>query len=368
MHRRDFLGATVAAGTLLTLGQPARADSAAAPGRAQIVATLRQVNGYWMRTTPATSGDNDWDWATYHNGNMALFELLGERKYYDYSLAWARKQDWAIRQSPSRPFFADYHIPGEVYLSLYKVDPQPERLTAITRELDALIASDRTNLWTWVDALHMGMPVLQKFGQHLGKPGYLARMHELYLFTKNRAAGSSGGFYNRSTGLWWRDKKYVGTTTYWSRGNGWALAALGKMLTGLPVTDPRRAGYAQVMCEMAAPLRRSQRSDGLWPANLGAPEEYPAPETSGTALFTYGIAAGVNAGVLDAATYRPVAERAWQGMVTHAVHPSGFLGYVQREGQKPSDHQPVTYRDTSMFGVGSFLLAGVEMARLATPS
>jgi rhamnogalacturonyl hydrolase YesR len=136
------------------------------------------------------------------------------------------------------------------------------------------------------------------------------------------------------------------------------------MLTDLPPGDPRRAEYAQVMREMAPALRRIQRSDGFWPANLGVPNEYPTPETSGTALFTYGLAAGINGGVLDPVVYRPVVEKAWQGMVSRAVHTNGFLGYVQGEGQRPSDHQPVTYDDTRMFGVGAFLLAGAELTRL----
>ncbi|XES01220.1 glycoside hydrolase family 88 protein [Streptomyces sp. S1D4-11] len=59
--------------------------------------------------------------------------------------------------------------------------------------------------------------------------------------------------------------------------------------------------------------------------------------------------------------------RAWNGLVTTAVHPDGFLGYVQNVGDRPESSQPVTYDSTANFGVGAFLLAGAELARLAGP-
>ena len=46
-------------------------------------------------------------------------------------------------------------------------------------------------------------------------------------------------------------------------------------------------------------------------------------------------------------------------MVKDAVHPNGFLGYVQGTGKEPKDGQPVTYKsvpDFEDYGVGCFLL------------
>jgi hypothetical protein len=55
-------------------------------------------------------------------------------------------------------------------------------------------------------------------------------------------------------------------------------------------------------------------------------------------------------------------------MVTDALHPNGFLGYVQSTAKQPSDGQPVTYDKAPNFedyGLGAFLLAGSEIYRLA---
>ena len=94
------------------------------------------------------------------------------------------------------------------------------------------------------------------------------------------------------------------------------------------------------------------------------PEDHPGPETSGTAFFTYALAWGVGRGHLDRDTFGPVVERAWLGMVEHALHESGRLGYVQDVGVEPASSQPVTYDSTADFGVGAFLLAGSEVLAL----
>ena len=57
-------------------------------------------------------------------------------------------------------------------------------------------------------------------------------------------------------------------------------------------------------------------------------------ETSGTALFVYGMAWGVRNGLLDRKEYLPVLLKAWNAMVKDAVHPNGFLGLVQGTGKK----------------------------------
>ena len=55
-------------------------------------------------------------------------------------------------------------------------------------------------------------------------------------------------------------------------------------------------------------------------------------------------------------------------MCTKALHPDGFLGYVQGTGKEPSSSQPVTYDSKPNFedyGLGAFLLAGSEVYRLS---
>ena len=72
---------------------------------------------------------------------------------------------------------------------------------------------------------------------------------------------------------------------YWSRGNGWVFVALARMMEVLPANDPHYAEYLQTFQEMAAALKAVQRADGFWNVNLGYANDFPGPESSGTACF-----------------------------------------------------------------------------------
>jgi rhamnogalacturonyl hydrolase YesR len=135
----------------------------------------------------------------------------------------------------------------------------------------------------------------------------------------------------------------------------------------LPPDAPHRAEYEQMIKDMADALAKVQRDDGFWNCSLHDPNNFGGKETSGTALFTYGMAWGIRQGLLPAEKYRPIVAKAWNAMANEAVHPNGFLGYVQGTGKEPKDGQPTTYDnrpDFDDYGLGCFLLAGSEVYRL----
>jgi rhamnogalacturonyl hydrolase YesR len=353
--RRQFLlASSLATGALLGLASPGSA--ATALSRATVIADLRRAADYWISQPPLDNNAADWINATFHSGNMALYKLIGVAKYRDYSLAWATANKFEMIHTTR--FFADNEAAGQVYLDLYADDQQPSYLTAVRQRMSDQVASGRDDFWTWVDAINMAMPTLVRTGALDGHDDYFEAAHSMYAYAK-------GKLYDPARGLWWRDSNYVDTDTYWSRGNGWAITAQAKILAALPSNAPHRAEYVSNIQEMAATLKNLQRSDGFWNASLTQPTVDAGPETSGTAFHVYGIAWGINNGVLDAATYLPVVTSAWQALTTVSLQRNGFLGYVQGTGSKPSDHYPWSTASTQAFGVGAFLLAGTEVARLA---
>jgi unsaturated rhamnogalacturonyl hydrolase len=135
----------------------------------------------------------------------------------------------------------------------------------------------------------------------------------------------------------------------------------------IPKDAPHRKQYEDDFKAMAAALAPIQRKDGFWNASLHDPTNYGGKETSGTSLFVYGMAWGINNGYLDAKKYQPIITKGWNGMVKEAVHENGFLGYMQGTGKEPKDGQPVTYTSVPNFedyGLGCFLLAGSEVYKL----
>jgi unsaturated rhamnogalacturonyl hydrolase len=368
MDRRRFLATAAVAATGLNASLGMAETVSKLPRRSDVVRVLRKVNDHWIgaHTDP---GDNKWARATYMDADLTLYRLTGDRRYLDYARGWAEKWNYRLNAGTSTRV-ADDQCAGQAYLDLYDLEPDPAKTAQIEESLRLMVEgpnAGKDDDWWWVDALHMAMPPFARVGTLLGDPRYWNKMDALYAHTKSVEGGK--GLYGSP--FWWRDKRFVlpggqtspnGKNVYWSRGNGWAIAAFAKVVRALPAS--RTAEYRARLTEMAAALATTQRSDGFWNVNLADPQHLPGPETSGTAFFTYGMAYGINSGLLDAATYQPVVARAWNGMVTNAVHADGVLGWVQGVGSEPESSQPVTYDTTADFGVAGFLLAGTEVAAL----
>lgn len=318
---------------------------------------------------------------------MAVYALTGDERYRRYVLEWAQRHRYALLGT-SRTRNADNQNAGQAYLDLVEVgrgqgenpgedqgedpaedaeeppqEPSPTALVALTASVDAMARSRTRDDWWWVDALHMAMPVFARLGVRADEPSYPRAMYELYHHTKYVEGGR--GLYDRERHLWWRDKRFVGGPTYWSRGNGWAFAAHAKVLAVLPRSDPHYAEYAETFRAMAGALAKAQRDDGFWNVDLGNPRGHRGPETSGTAFFTFGFAWGVKAGLLDRGTYLPVVARGWQALADTALQPDGTVGYVQPTASGPADGPPVTRTSTQDFGVGAFSMAAAAVADLA---
>lgn len=166
--------------------------------------------------------------------------------------------------------------------------------------------------------------------------------------------------------LYYRDRTYIGKYSpngkkiLWSRGNGWVFAGLARILTHLPRSEPEYDRYLDLFRRMAASLAARQHADGLWRSNLGDPEHFLMPESSGTAFFTFGFAWGINNGVLPKETYLPVVIKGWSGLL-RCIHPEGKLGWVQPVDAAPRPSLPTT---THEYATGLFLLAGSEVLKL----
>lgn len=315
---------------------------------------MAKADAYWLANAVSPAGAT-WQNSTFHVGNLAYLGVTGATPN-TATQTWAANNDYAVDGGADSDGPNDLAA-GEVYLML----GQPDSIRA---RVASEVAAHNDTLWSYVDALNVAMPSYARLGVLDKSAADLSAMQAAFNYTENTL-----GLFNKATGLWWRDASFKGTNTYWSRGNGWAMMALAKVLQILPSTDPRYAGYLQVFDQMAAALVPLQLSDGFWGADLRNPTAY-GYEESGTAFFTYAIAWGINAGILSPAVYEPVVSKAWTALSTLALQANGGVGYVQGAtigSSQPSDGQPVKVTDTAAYGVGGFLLAGSEMVHISTP-
>ncbi|MBO9657394.1 MAG: glycoside hydrolase family 88 protein [Chitinophagaceae bacterium] len=352
------------------------------PDKKKTLAVMRLSNQYFMDKWPDAGKSiitnrerpsNIWTRAVYYEGLMALYAVDKQKTYYDYALQWGEKHKWGLREG-IKTRNADNQCCGQTYIDMYLIDKKknPERIKEIKETIDLMMTTPKVDDWNWIDALQMAMPVFVKLGNLTGDTSYANRMYEMYAFTKYKHGGN--GFYNAAEKLWWRDKDFVppykepnGEDCYWSRGNGWVVAALAKTLEGLPKSDAHYAEYLEDYKNMLSALLPIQRADGYWNVSLHDSTHFGGKELSGTALFVYGMAWGINNKVVDRQTYLPVLLKAWNAMVNECVHPNGKLGFVQGTGKEPKDGQPVGYDsnpDFEDYGLGCFLLAGTEVLKL----
>lgn len=344
-----------------------------------VLKAMQTANAYFMQKWPDPGKtiitnkerpSNIWTRAVYYEGLMALYSVDKDAKYYDYATDWAQKHDWSLRDGISTRN-GDNQACGQTYIDLYQLDPDPKKIKDIKASMDLMMQSGKIDDWTWIDALQMAMPVFAKLGALEKNPAYYEYMYKMYMHTKTV---EGGGLYNEKDGLWWRDKDFTppykepnGEDCYWSRGNGWVVAALIRVLDVMPKDAPHRDEYIKTYQEMMKALVPLQRADGFWNVSLHDANHFGGPETSGTSLFVYGMAYGLNHGWLDKSIYQPVVYKAWNAMVTKALHPNGFLGYMQGTGKEPAAGQPVTYDsmpDFEDYGLGCFLLAGSEVYKM----
>ena len=377
-----------------------RAQAGFMPSQAQILADVALANNHFTNEwpvpgctscLPGAHGSSIWTRATYIEGALALYRLNQDPNLYNYAVKWATFTNWSIRFGDTDTTSDDQGA-GQDYIELYQFDTtQTNRLVHIVNNANYWM-SHHTGLstMTYVDTLHMSMPTFMKLSVLNSNVlstlktnyTYPAQMYSWFHNIKS-VWGRSNGLYNLGDHLWWRDTNFMANYTasdgtkskcYWSRGNGWAFAALARSMDVLPTNDPHYAEYLQTFTEMAAALKAAQRPDGFWNVNLGYTNDYPGPESSGTACFVYGMAWGINHGYLDRATHLPVVISGWNALAVSALHhgsgaDAGFLGYEQSTGSKPADGQPVTYTsmpDFDDFGLGLFLLAGSQVYQLSS--
>jgi unsaturated rhamnogalacturonyl hydrolase len=212
----------------------------------------------------------------------------------------------------------------------------------------------------------MQPPALAKLAKTLKDPSYLVFSDTLFRQCYRL-------LYNNEEHLFARDASYLvdaagngkkesnGKKIFWSRGNGWVIAGLVRLLQEMPKNYAGRDFYISLYKEMAARLLLLQQTDGLWRTSLLDPEAYAGGEGSGSGFHCYALAWGINQKILDKQTYLPAVKKAWEGL-NSLVSAEGRVGWVQPIGGDP--RRNFNADSWEAYGSGAFLLAGSEVIKL----
>jgi rhamnogalacturonyl hydrolase YesR len=241
-------------------------------------------------------------------GSLTLADLtkdmeLQERLVKKFEPYLSEPGSLHISQSPH----VDYRVFGMLPLEIYLQTKDERCLTLGKRLADAQWEQTTpdgitTEARYWIDDMYMIPAVQVQAFRATRDAKYLDRTAVTMCAYLDRLQKENGLFFHGDN-----------SPFYWGRGNGWMAAGAAELLRNLPENHPQHgrilAGYRKMMKS----LLDYQAEGGLWRQLIDKPESWP--ETSGSAMFAFGMVTGVKSGWLDEKIYGPAARKAWLALV-----------------------------------------------------
>lgn len=311
----------------------------------------------------------DWTNGAFYAGVFAAYETTKSPEIMKALLEMGEKNQWKIGR---RFDHADDIVISQTYIDLYRIKKE-KKMIQPTIEAIKKIQTEPSNevkkhgiIWWWCDALFMAPPTLAKLGKTLNDKTYYDLNDKYFMETYDR-------LYDKEEKLFFRDAGYVvnekgegkkeanGKKIFWSRGNGWVIGGLVRLLKELPKNHSKYAFYQNMYKEMMEKVLLIQQNDGLWRSSLLDPQSYPGGEASGSGFYLYGMAWGINNKMLDKNKFLPAVRKGWTGL-NSLVQENGKVGWTQPIGADPRKNFDA--ESWEVYGAGAYLLAGSEVIKL----
>jgi len=312
----------------------------------------------------------DWTNGAFYAGVFAAYETTGSKKIWKAMYEMGEATQW--KPGP-RLHHADDHAICQTYIDMYRVSGEEKMISPFIETMDKFMVTPyetgtiRPVTWWWCDALFMGPAAFVKLGITKKDNKYLELNDKLFKECYDLLYDKEEHLYARDMKYKWNEpgitviKEANGKKIFWSRGNGWVMGGLVRVISELPKDYPTRDFYIQNYKEMAEKIVTLQQADGLWRASLLDPDSYPGGEASGSGFYIYALAWGINNGILDKAKYLPAVEKGWVGL-NGLIQPDGHVGWCQPIGADPKKN--FNAESWEVYGTGAFLLAGSEVIKL----
>ena len=264
----------------------------------------------------------------------------------------------------------------------------------------------------WCDGQYMGPALLAQIIKHTGKTTNISDND--WDIIANQFSITWAQLYDKTTGLLYhgftanpgdnassswagidKEKGIYHSASFWGRANAWYFLALVDILEVMPTDNTYYNTFKGYLTDLAAGIKKYQdETTGCWYQVM---DKVPASltgnylEASCSSIFTAGYLKAIRLGLLDKATYEPIAKKAYEGLVNqfmvydnkdnstiqlvHSCTSAGLGGSNKRAGDdnyylKGTDAKVVTSSDpTSPYYytegkvLGGFIMAATEYER-----
>lgn len=335
-----------------------------------------------------------WDYV--HGLVLYAFEELNKQKKDQKYAAYIKEYaddlidaEGNIKTYEFNSYNIDNIVAGRLLFGLYKKTNDKRYLTAIQTLSKQIQEQPRTpsgGFWhkkmypnqMWLDGLYMGEPFYAQYtavfenGKNLDD---VAKQFELIqLHATDKKTGLLYHAWDESKAMPWANKTTGTSPNFWSRSIGWYVMALVDVLDYFPKEHPKRKELIGYLNTISNELIKFQDKSGMWyqVTDMGS-REGNYLESSGTAMFAYAFAKGVNKGYLPE-KFKKIANKAFDGLtkqsmkidsngeieLTNACAVAGLGGNPYRDGsfeyyiaeRKKNNDPKVT---------GPFILAALEL-------
>lgn len=330
---------------------------------------------------------------------IKVYQETNKQKYYDYIYDYA---DFLIDSTGTINTYKlsnqnlDMIKSGDVLLYLYPKTKEQRFLKAIETLNSQLETQPKTSdggYWhkkrypfqMWLDGLYMAEPFHTRYAKEYvedeGKQQkiYDDVVHQFDLIEKHSRDEKTGLYYHgwdESKEQKWANKETGNSANFWSRGMGWYGMAMVDVLDFLPKNYPGREKIIGYLNQYAEAITKVQDESGLWWQVIDqANREGNYLEATGTSMFVYTFAKGVNKGYLPA-KYLEIANKGYDALIkdlikveengvvnlTKCCAVAGLGGNPYRDGTYEY-YINETIRANDPKGTGPFILASLELNR-----
>jgi len=346
-----------------------------------------------------------WD---YSPGVLALgLVRLGEETKNDAYIKYGTRMvashvnaDGAIKGYKEEDFNIDNIPPGKVLLAALARGEKNEAWTKAVKMLrDQMARHPRTSeggFWhkkryphqMWLDGLYMASPFLAQYGALFNEHALFDDVSKQIILMDRHSYDPATGLYwhawDESHSQSWADPKTGFSPNFWSRAIGWYAMAIVDSLDYMPVSQPEIDEIVNILKRLADGVVKWQdpKSGVWWQLTALGDEQGNYLEGSGSAMFVYALAKGVNKGYLPREKYLPAIQKGYAGLIHTLIktNPDGSirltqicqgagLGYMMADGKTPRDgsvkyyvSEPIVDNDPK--GTGPFIMAGIEVEKL----